>query len=488
MNRKKEPPPRPNAHWWFALGFLIVALSALLLWNGLGEQGDGTGTEAGRRVKEGPLEPNSTDLIAPSEAERHAQATASDSETNLEGPSSEIEDADDGWGQVIGTAAINGLPLESGRLHWTDPTSGEQGYASIETGQFEFDAPAGEVKVTAWVVSHNGFIVSNHQSNSVDNLTRVELITIHDAKPTSHSFEWLYDEVRVEGDARAVPSQTPVAGTDLYIRGTKSPCTVHVRTDSAGYFVATVPSSPALSISCNSGRATITTPVLDGWTELRIPDTHTIEVEVRDGRNGELITDYDFFFCESGTEGQQIMDWKRLRTGGPPPAASGAATGQDTDNSLSLPTGEIDLFIYAPRLGLAPHRQKSLEVGPHAPRIEVTLQPGGTLAFSCEQPPPTGLVKPDYDPDPILVVEEYMFQWNERSAASFGKRVMRKGALPLPLLFTRRLNFNLQGEALVQGLPTGTYRVLHWREDVNWRSEPLEVVAGVTTNVHLVPE
>ncbi|MDF1837077.1 MAG: hypothetical protein P1V35_04350 [Planctomycetota bacterium] len=427
-------------------------------------------------------------LIPPGEESRKVHTTATESTTDPESPKPEKEDPNDGWGHVAGSASVNGLPLEVGKLHWNDPTSGEQGYSPIEAGVFEFDAPVGGIKVTAWVISHNGFSVPNHETNGKDNLTQVVELNILDAKPNPLAIAWLYEEVHVEGDALTVPSLTPLSETQLYISGVKPVCTVAVTTDAAGHFVATVPDSSGLSVSCFLGGTTTTTPVVKGWTELRIPDAHTIQVLVRDGRNGQPISGYDFFFRTTQPKGAQPGEWKRYRSGGRSTGPPGKRSSVERSHSLSLPMGKIDLLIYAPRQGLAPYHQTGLHVGPQAPRIDVTLQPGGTLALTCDNPPPTGLVNPGYDPDPIMVVDEYMYHWNEPDVQAFGGHVDREGAIPRNLLFTRRLSFNLQGEALVKGLPAGTYRVLHWREGVNWRSEPLEVLAGVTTQVHLTPE
>ncbi len=488
MTRISGSPSNTSNPLRFALGLLALSLLTVALWNLRGTGADEAGAHNGQASEKAPRVLEDTDLVAPGEDERKVRAATSTAQTDANDPNDPMEDPNDGWGLVAGTAAVNGLPLETGKLHWHGLASGEQGHAPIEAGRFEFDAPVGEVTITAWIVAHNGFTVSNHESNPVDDLTKVVSITVLDAKPNESAFDWLYKETRVEGDVRTIPSQTPVAGTALYIRGTQSPCTVHATSDAAGYFLATVPASPGLSVSCNFGRTTFATPVLDGWTELRIPDAHSIEVVVLDGRTGKPISDYDFFFRESAQRKHNPSDWKRLRVGGVPAAGGPPATAQSDGEILSLPTGKIDLFVYAPRLGLAPHEQLDLEVGPNGPRIEVTLQPGGTLAFTCEQPPPTGLVVPDYDPDPIMVVEEHLYQWGEPSVEKFGRRVQALGAFPLNLLFTRRLSFNLQGEAVVKGLASGTYRVLHWREGVNWRSEPLEVLAGVTTHVQLIPE
>lgn len=478
MTPQATPKRRP---FWFLACFAILLWTAIVAWD---LEGAGTGwfdSQAEQEHSEPDQESQPSGLVAPGQATRKTQNPAEVAQERTD-PEAEVEDPNDGWGQVAGTASINGVPLKRGMLHWTAPVNGEQGYETIEQGQFELDVPAGEVQVTAWVVAHGGYSVPNHKSNELDRLTKVETLTILDASLNPVHFGWEYDEVLVEGDALMVPSLRPLAHALLLISGNGPP--LRVKTDAAGLFRATIPRSPDMSIGCRLGGVNNTAKVQGPWTSLRVPDSHSVQIVVRDGRTGKEVQDYDLFSRRPSKPGKAQYPWGRSER---IPPNTGSPTRFSPDR-ISLPEGMIEVLVYAPRLGLAPHRRQSLEVGPHTPRLEITLQPGGTLTFTCDDPPPTGLVNPGYDPDPIMVVKERMFDWNEPDVQAFGGHVDREGSIPRNLLFTRRLSFNLSGVAVVKGLPAGTYRVLHWREGVTWRSEPLEVIAGVTTNVHLVPE
>ncbi len=486
MAARTNRPTHTRRHFLLAAGLALLLTVGIGLWSQMGSKADESNLGSDPRVPLGQDESTTQDLVNPGKKSRQTDRDKASAADAPEDPAIELEDPNDGWGQVEGTATVNGLPLESGKLHWNDPISREQGYAPIEKGTFQFDAPVGEIQVTAWVVAHNGFTVPGHETNSFDELTKLSPLTILDGKLNPLHFTWIYDEVLMQGDALMVPSMRPLAHTGLFLSGAGP--WLRIETDAAGLFFATVPHAANLGISHISGGTAIHASFQEGWTPLRIPDAHTILVNVRDGRTGELISDFDFFLRSSLGAADPALRWRRYRDWSALLGPKKLTNGVDTSHKLSLPAGKIDILVYAPRLGLAPHRQSNLEVGPQTPSIEVTLQPGGTLAFTCNDPPPTGLVNPGYDPDPIMVVEQRMFDWNEPNAQAFGGHVDREGAIPRNLLFTRRLSFNLQGEAIVKGLPTGTYRVLHWRKGVNWRSEPLEVVAGLTTNVHLVPE
>ncbi|MBL4771798.1 MAG: hypothetical protein JKY61_11820 [Planctomycetes bacterium] len=480
------PATRSNSRKWFAAGFLALTALGAGLWSRLGSDMDRAAAPTDTQADLGQGGRGSQDLVNPGEAPRTNQVPAEPSKGIPAQESTAPENPNDGWGHVKGTALINGLPLELGKLHWNDPSSQEQGYAPIEKGEFEFEAPVGEIKVTAWVAAHNGFTVPGHETNSFDELTKLSPLTVFDAKPNALHFAWLYDEVLMQGDALMVPSMRPLAHTGLSITGAGP--RLRLETDAAGLFHAIVPMASNLEIRHISGGTDTRAPYKEGWTPLRVPDSQTIEISVRDGRTGEVIFDYDFFFRPSIGPGDPIRPWRRYRVGGALGDRSASTVDVDVTANLNLPEGEIDLLIYAPRQGLAPHNQSNLEVGPQAPRIEVTLQPGGTLAFTCEAPPATGLVNPGFDPDPILVVSQRMFDWKEPTVQAFGGHVDREAVIPRNLLFTRRIRFNMRGQAEVQGLPAGTYRVLHWREGLNWRSEPLEVIPGVTTNVQLTLE
>ena len=50
----------------------------------------------------------------------------------------------------------------------------------------------------------------------------------------------------------------------------------------------------------------------------------------------------------------------------------------------------------------------------------------------------------------------------------------------------RRIEFNRLGEAEVKGLSSGTYRIVHWRPDLAWGKDPIEVREGIVTRVRLV--
>ena len=77
MLRRTEPAPRSNAPWWFAVGFVLLVFSALMLWSQLGSDGDWSEVKSTAQASQGPTDQNPEDLVALVENERQVQATNS---------------------------------------------------------------------------------------------------------------------------------------------------------------------------------------------------------------------------------------------------------------------------------------------------------------------------------------------------------------------------------------------------------------------------
>ncbi len=470
--------------WRFLAWVALFALAGVISWFGA----HSTGVTTPNPIEDGGVQSAAAELDAPElltleEADRNEVPTNQEAFPDTDDSTlvAADEDLDEGWGVIQGIAMVNERKLRRGFIRWAHPVSREQGAASFEDGSFKIYVPTGLVHLAASISSDEDMRVEEPEFNSDSLMQKNVQVEVLDGTPSQLDLIWDYPESIIEGDMLGTPSGNPFPDTTLQLTSFDPNFSIKFQTDAAGQFHCTVPTTTDAAIfyfheGVNSGK----TIDPSAWTQIRVPDPHACAISAINHETGELVPDFDLFIREH-KEGKFLNPWYRPKTlNESDPSFPGRL--------IQLPQGRIDLLAHAPRRGLAPTYLTNFVIQPSPDPIELSLKPGGTLFFTCSSPPPTGLRNPGFDPDPILVVEQRMYEWNEPSINQLGARVRQEGKFPRNFLFNRRLSFNLQGEAEVRGLPAGIYRVVHWRKGLNWRSEPLEVVAGVTTNVHLVQE
>lgn len=395
-----------------------------------------------------------------------------------EPPRDETESVGDpSWGNLGGTAQVNGEPVPHGLVAWHHPASGERGQISIVQGEFAGEAPFGELDLVATVLEWGNLRFTEpdpSQGLRGSQLRLSERVVLDPEREQPVVLAWRFLAAQWEGRVRWMPSGEPAAGQALTIwaHGFGEAWT---RCPADGRIRVSLPQNYPYELGTHLSGRWYGVPMRMGEVaELELPELRTYSLVVIDGLRQEPTDDYDAYWRPLGGRTWTPVPGLRM-TGGP-----------EVGRGTQLPASQVELLLVAPRLNLQPLQTQLVPPPAGDAGLTYTLEAGGSIGFQAPTWPDTGIIVDGPDPDPILIIDEVLRALPKGN--TFAEWVSQPAVLeryPEAYFQTRRIEFNRLGEAEVKGLAPGTYYLLHWRPDVRWAPGAIDVRAGLRTQVTL---